>query len=137
MYIYFTSIFTNKKTPETPPFLNIPAFSGVFLYGPDGTRTHALCVANAALSQLSYEPFSITDYIIPHFPGNYNQFFQFPLKISAKNSAENFCKKHPRRFPGRSVLLFIFRFSVNHGIPRQKPFCLTPCLQPHQRPFKR
>lgn len=24
--------------------------------GPDGIRTHGLCVANAALSQLSYEP---------------------------------------------------------------------------------
>ena len=27
-----------------------------FLDGPDGIRTHGLCVANAALSQLSYEP---------------------------------------------------------------------------------
>ena len=29
---------------------------GHFFYGPDGIRTHDLCVANAALSQLSYKP---------------------------------------------------------------------------------
>lgn len=29
---------------------------GVIFYGSDGSRTHDLCVANAALSQLSYEP---------------------------------------------------------------------------------
>ena len=34
-----------------------------FLYGPDGTRTHALCVANATFSQLNYEPFCFLLYL--------------------------------------------------------------------------
>ncbi len=32
--------------------------------GPGGDRTHDLCVANAALSQLSYEPKYLTQNII-------------------------------------------------------------------------
>lgn len=76
--LHTISAFMNKKTPKTRHSLLIPAFSGVFLYGPDGIRTHGLCVANAALSQLSYEPFSITNYIIPHFYDKYNKFFYFP-----------------------------------------------------------
>ena len=41
-----TEIDNKKSAPE----------GLIFRYGPDGIRTHDLCVANAALSQLSYKP---------------------------------------------------------------------------------
>lgn len=37
-------------------FFHIPFLLSLDKSGPDGIRTHGLCVANAALSQLSYEP---------------------------------------------------------------------------------
>ena len=48
------SLFVSRSTKETPT----PTYGwyGHFFGGPEGDRTLDLCVANAALSQLSYEP---------------------------------------------------------------------------------
>ena len=55
-------IMCRLSTPITGCNLTISAIKNphlaerTFIGGPDGIRTHGLCVANAALSQLSYEP---------------------------------------------------------------------------------
>ena len=46
-----TAANKNEETPRNKPF------HGVLGSGPDEIRTHDLCIANAALSQLSYRPF--------------------------------------------------------------------------------
>ena len=48
---------------EVPPFV-----SPLFLYGPGGIRTHDLCVANAALSQLSYKPETVNGLQMRNLP---------------------------------------------------------------------
>ena len=48
-----TAANKNEETPRNKPF------HGVLGSGPDEIRTHDLCIANAALSQLSYRPFRI------------------------------------------------------------------------------
>ena len=40
----------------------------LFLYGPGGIRTHDLCVANAALSQLSYKPETVNGLQMRNLP---------------------------------------------------------------------
>src|SRR5690606_18233742 len=80
------SRLTKKPPPEKiEPAVN-SASRRAFFGGPDGIRTHDLCVANAALSQLSYRPaarfllYTISSHFprgllcIPAlFPGNANQ----------------------------------------------------------------
>ena len=83
--LHTISAFMNKKTPKTRHSLLIPAFSGVFLYGPDGIRTHGLCVANAALSQLSYEPwlFNCQDAAFASILTAYLLYLVFPFLTSS------------------------------------------------------
>jgi hypothetical protein len=45
-----------NSAPENEEIPKNPTFSGVILSGAEGSRTLDLCIANAALSQLSYDP---------------------------------------------------------------------------------
>ena len=47
-------LYAGKK--RTPPCDGVLRFFWQFVGGADGDRTHDLCIANAALSQLSYRP---------------------------------------------------------------------------------
>ena len=48
--------FGQQKTPIKSGFMRNISFLCSYYGGPEGDRTLDLCVANAALSQLSYEP---------------------------------------------------------------------------------
>ena len=50
------SHFRIRHRLSTPFITKKASHTRGFLYGPEGIRTLGLCVANAALSQLSYEP---------------------------------------------------------------------------------
>ncbi len=60
------------SVPPGPPKENLPTGGGFSFGGPGGIRTHDLCVANAALSQLSYKPKRMR-YIL--LRGDYSTYF--------------------------------------------------------------
>ncbi len=77
-------------------------YKRILFYGPEGIRTLGLCVANAALSQLSYEP--VTFGILTHYEGKCKpqSGFYFYIKhdtISPNAAAHSF----GRGCPGGSV----------------------------------